>query len=79
MTNTTDDELRKRASTLGLYGLLDHWDEVAGQPWLDPLIRWEDAERQRRSLERRIRTAKLGRFKPLADFDWAWPEEIDRE
>jgi DNA replication protein DnaC len=79
MTHRTDDELHKRARILGLYGLLDHWDEVAGQPWLDPLIRWEETERQRRSLERRIRTAKLGRFKPLVDFDWAWPDEIDRE
>jgi DNA replication protein DnaC len=22
---------------------------------------------------------KLGRFKPLSDFDWAWPEFIDRK
>ena len=79
MTNRTDDDLLKRARALGLYGLIDHWDEVAGQPWLDPLLRWEETERQRRSLERRIRTAKLGRFKPLVDFDWAWPKEIDRE
>ena len=79
MTNRTDDDLLKLARALGLYGLIDHWDEVAGQPWLDPLLRWEETERQRRSLERRIRTAKLGRFKPLVDFDWAWPKEIDRE
>ncbi len=39
---------------------------------------WEFAERGRRSLERRGRAAHLGQFKPLADFDWSWPEQIDR-
>ncbi len=23
--------------------------------------------------------SRLGRFKPRADFDWAWPKKIDRE
>jgi DNA replication protein DnaC len=23
--------------------------------------------------------AKIGKFKPLADFDWTWPRQIDRE
>ena len=32
-----------------------------------------------RSLERRLRNAKLGRFKPIADFDWGFPKSIDRE
>jgi hypothetical protein len=36
------------------------------------------AERGRRSLERRLRAAHIGRFKPLADFDWVWPRSIDR-
>lgn len=39
---------------------------------------WESAERAHRSLERRLREAHLGRFKPLADFDWGWPKECDR-
>ena len=39
---------------------------------------WESAERAHRSLERRLREAHLGRFKPLADFDWSWPKECDR-
>ncbi|KVW76199.1 IS21-like element helper ATPase IstB [Burkholderia ubonensis] len=39
---------------------------------------FEEQERARRSLERRIRDARLGNFKPLADFDWAWPKRIDR-
>jgi DNA replication protein DnaC len=42
------------------------------------LIDWEEAERARRSLERRLRDAHIGRFKPLCDFDWTWPKRCDR-
>lgn len=71
-------DLRERAHKLGLHGLLLHWEEVAETQWLPWLIQVEEAESQRRSLERRIGSAKLGRFKPLADFDWSWPAKIDR-
>ncbi|WP_235025650.1 ATP-binding protein, partial [Caballeronia terrestris] len=40
--------------------------------------RWEEQERARRSLGRRIRDTRLGNNKPLADFDWALPNRIDR-
>lgn len=69
---------RQRAAALQLYGVLAHWSECANQPWLNPLLDWEEAERGRRSLERRLRCAHIGRFKPLADFDWAWPEQCDQ-
>lgn len=55
------------------------WGEVRDAPWLPTLIEIEETERQRRSLERRIRNARIGRFKPIADFDWSWPEKIDRD
>ncbi len=76
---TTSDLLRQRAQALGMYGLLANWGEFAAAPWLSQLLEAEEAERARRSLERRIRNAKTGRFKPMADFDWAWPESIDRQ
>ena len=74
--------LREQAVGLRLHGLLAHWSEVMGEPetahrvaqWLG----WEATERGRRSLERRVREAHIGRFKPMADFDWSWPEQIDR-
>jgi DNA replication protein DnaC len=75
---TTDDPLLARAKALKLYGLLAHWSEVAASDWLAPLIAWEEAERARRSLERRLGNAKLGRFRALADFDWDWPKRCDR-
>jgi len=71
-------DLRERLSALGLYGALLHYDDIADAPWLPWLLDVEDKERQRRSLERRVRNAKLGRFKPLADFDWSWPTKVDR-
>ncbi len=74
--------LREHASELRLHGLLAHWAEVMAQPdharWVAQMLAWEAAERSRRSLERRLREAHIGRFKPLADFDWAWPKSIDR-
>jgi hypothetical protein len=39
----------------------------------------EEQDRARRSLERRLSRSRLGRFKPMADFDWAWPAKIDRD
>ncbi|MBP7568418.1 MAG: ATP-binding protein, partial [Burkholderiaceae bacterium] len=75
-------ELREQAGALRLHGLLTHWAEVMGQAdqarWVAQLLAWEAAERGRRSLERRLRAAHIGRFKPLADFDWSWPRSIDR-
>ena len=45
---------------------------------LEELVRQELSERERRSLERRLRAAHLGRFKPIDEFDWDWPTKIDR-
>lgn len=71
--------LYRRAQKLGLYGLLNDWQEVAGEPWLEALLNREEKGRNQRSLERRIQNSKIGRFKPMADFDYDWPTLIDRE
>ena len=76
---TTNDELYERAKKLKLYGLLAHWQDVLATQWLEPLILWEEEARQQRSLERRLSNAHLGRFKPLIDFDWQWPQQCDRD
>jgi len=78
-TTTTSDLLKERARALKLHGLLAHWNEVFEADWIEPLIRWEEDERARRGLQRRLSNAHLGRFKPLADFDWNWPKQCDRE
>lgn len=74
-----DDECRRTAlRQLGLFGLLANWEQVRHLDWLPGVITYEQSERQRRSLERRLRFARLGQFKPLCDFDWQWPRKIDR-
>ena len=65
------------AKRLGLVGLLEHWHEVPAEE-RDRLIQWEAFTRRQRSLQRRVAAAKLGRFKPMADFDWLWPKQLDR-
>ena len=78
LQTTEIDTLRARAEALHLHGLLTHWAEVATQPWLAPMLDWEEQQRANRSLERRLKTARIGRFKPLCDFDWSWPTRCDR-
>ncbi|AGW90337.1 ATPase AAA [Ralstonia pickettii DTP0602] len=78
MIMTLADSLRARAQALRLNGLVEHWSEVGDADWVAPLIQWEEHERAHRSLQRRVRAARLGRFKALSDFDWKWPERIDR-
>lgn len=73
-----DDARRVALRRLGLFGLLAHWPEIRDLDWLPAVIDYEQRERQRRSLERRLRFARLGAFKPLCDFDWQWPKKIDR-
>ena len=75
-------ELRAQAQDLRLYGLLSHWTDVTASSEHLASVRqwvaWEADARQRRSLERRLRAAQIGRFKPIADFDWKWPQQCDR-
>jgi len=73
------DDLRRRLELLGLRGVLQNWDEFHDAPWIRRLVEVEEVDRGRRGLERRLRNAKLGRFKPFADFDGSWPKKIDHE
>jgi len=72
------ESLPQRAKALQLHGLLAHWPEVGAELWVERLLQWEEQERARRSLERRLAEAHIGRFKPLCDFDWNWPKRCDR-
>ena len=72
------NNLRERATALRLHGILEHWSETASADWLPGFIQWEEDARAQRSLERRIGSARIGRFKALADFDWSWPTQCDR-
>jgi DNA replication protein DnaC len=77
-TTLSLEELKRRLRQLGLYGLLAHAEELLNEPWLARLLEIEESERLRRSLKRRLDGARLGTFKPMADFDYQWPKELDR-
>ena len=78
MTTRTSDPLREALKQLRLYGCLARVDEIRGEPWLERVMAIEREERTRRSLVHRNHLAGVGVFKPLCDFDWAWPKKIDR-
>lgn len=87
-SNTTKtNELKTLLAWLGLRYLAEHLDDFlarASQKKLSPLqllellARFEADDKAQRSLQRRLKRSKLGRFKPIADFDWNWPNNIDR-
>jgi len=72
--------LHQLASTLKLHGLLAHWDELTEEQhrWTSTWLEWEEHERTRRTLERRMSAARIGTFKPLSEFDWQWPKRCDK-
>ncbi len=80
-TMMDSEQLKQQAIALKLHGLQAHWHELAEEhySWLATVLDWEQQERKQRSLERRLSSAKLGRFKPLNEFDWQWPESIDAQ
>ena len=85
--NPNPNELAQRLSRLSFRCLPTELDDFLARAikgrWdprslLEEMARMEELERARRSLERRLRFARIGRFKPIADFDWDWPTQIDR-
>lgn len=84
MTN----DLENKLAELRLHYLAEHGvDFVAEatknrwgpQPIVENLVDRELDERHRRSVERRLGDARIGQFRPMADFDWSWPRHVDRE
>jgi DNA replication protein DnaC len=84
----TDDDLKKALERLGLHYLSRHIADVVAlatkkrlspQAIIEEVVRREVDEKTRRGIERRVLHARLGRFKPLSDFDWNWPKKINRQ
>ena len=82
-----NNDLAARLANISLKALADNLDgflnRASENNWppramLDELCNIEIAERSRLSLQRRLRFAGIGRFKPIADFKWDWPSKIDR-
>lgn len=84
MTLTT---LPARLRALGLAAAGNSLDDLVAlatqKRWsptqlLEHIADLEDKERARKSLERRTTRSRLGKFKPVVDFDWNWPTAIER-
>lgn len=86
-TTKLGPDLRAALQALGLRGVAEGLDDFVARAsrsrWsavqqMEELVRLETQERARKSVERRLSRSRLGRFKPIADFDWEWPKQIDR-
>jgi len=87
-SQTTNNDLSRQLRQLGLQATAQELDDLIAratkQKWsplqlIEAISKSESADRASRNLERRLKQARLGRFKPIADFDWDWPQKIDRE
>ena len=72
------DLLFQRAKALRLNGLAENWQDVHDFTWVKQLIEWEEVYRRAKSLDNRLRSARIGKFKTLSCFDWSWPKKCDR-
>jgi DNA replication protein DnaC len=88
MTMTTKPSLADLLAALGLRVTAAQLDDLIARAtthrWsvtqiLEHVVQLETDERACRGLERRLSHARLGRFKPITDFDWAWPKKMDRD
>jgi len=79
--------LAQKLKQSGLRYLADHLDDVVAlatkKRWstvqiLEHIVDLESDDRAKKSLDRRFARSHVGRFKPIADYDWSWPEQIDR-
>jgi len=86
-TITTPSDLGQALIQVGLLGTAAQLDDflaratkarLSPRQQLEDLVRLELVAKTQRSLEHRLERARLGRFKPWADFDWNWPKQIER-
>ena len=84
---TPTNELAALLVRLGLRVIAQNLEDLlaraTAQKWsarslLEHMAKVESEDKAQRSLERRLKRSRIGRFKPMADFDWAWPKQIDR-
>lgn len=86
-TTTKTPELTDGLLSIGLRGLAAVIDDFVARvtkqrlspvQLLEELVRIERLDRTRRGLERRQKRSRIGAFKPMSDFDWNWPNTINR-
>lgn len=84
---TPSPTLRSNLQRLGLRRLAEDLNDLIARatrerwgpvPLLEAVVTAEVEDRARRGLERRLKRARLGRFKPLTDWEWDWPKSLPR-
>jgi DNA replication protein DnaC len=80
---TLSDQLRQVGLTQTATDVNDLIARATQKRWspvvlLETLVRAELEARARQRAERRLKEARVGRFKSMADFEWAWPKQIHR-
>jgi len=87
MTPNEQAQFEARLQRLQLPYIREHYQALAAKaaaqqlPHLDylaQLIEGEAAMRESRSIERRIKNARFPVLKTLDDFQWSWPQKINR-
>lgn len=83
----TERDIRDLLRSLGLSATADGLDDLIAlatkKRWgaielFQHVVRLEEKDRAQRGLDSRLKRSRLERFKPMADYDWNWPTEIDR-
>ena len=80
---TLSDQLRQLGLVHTASELNDFIARATQKRWspvvqLERLAHAELEARLRQRVDRRLRDARLGRFKPMADWEWDWPKTIHR-
>jgi DNA replication protein DnaC len=80
---TLSDQLRQLGLIHTAADLNDFLARATQKRWspvvqLERLVQTELEARLHQRVERRLKDARLGRFKTLADFEWTWPTQIHR-
>jgi DNA replication protein DnaC len=87
-TTTRTPELKEQLAQIGLLALADRSEDFlaraskgrfSARQVVEEIVRLELTEGAKRSLQRRLERSRIGRFKPIADFDWNWPKKIERD
>lgn len=45
---------------------------------INDIVRLEITEKSQRSVNKRVKDARLGKYRHFSEFDWNWPKELDR-
>jgi DNA replication protein DnaC len=87
-TTTRTPELKEQLAQIGLLALAERSEDFlaraskgrfSARQVVEEIVRLELTEGAKRSLQRRLERSRIGRFKPMADFDWNWAKKIERD